>query len=136
MHRFLLFTAVWARWVDHWDESKEMFFKGMAAPMKWLVPGMVRKKFETATVCQGTGRHTRDEIYELGRRDLDALAAELGEKPFSCPLQLLSPPASSRRPLPQPLNTTAAFQMYPPDTPRPTFFPFPSASESSEEPKS
>lgn len=31
---------------------------------------------------QGTGRHNRDEIYELGKADLSALSTRLDDKPY------------------------------------------------------
>jgi glutathione S-transferase len=46
------------------------------------VPGMIRKKVIASTVAQGVGRHTRDEIYALGKADLEAVAALLGERPY------------------------------------------------------
>ncbi|MCA1853638.1 MAG: hypothetical protein LC647_14965, partial [Beggiatoa sp.] len=31
---------------------------------------------------QGTGRHVRDEVYDLGRQDLSALSVQLGAMPY------------------------------------------------------
>jgi glutathione S-transferase len=43
---------------------------------------MIRKRVAKALWAQGTGRHTAGEIAELGIRDIEALAALIGDKPF------------------------------------------------------
>ncbi|KAJ3161126.1 hypothetical protein HDU86_007748 [Geranomyces michiganensis] len=47
-----------------------------------LVTRMVRRGTGKKLVMQGLGKHTRDEIYEIGARDLKAIADYLGDKPF------------------------------------------------------
>jgi glutathione S-transferase len=80
----LYFVLVWSRWADEagWAELRTHIEPLMPAVVRWLVPGIIRKKVVASTVAQGTGRHTRDEIYALGKADLEALAALLGDRPY------------------------------------------------------
>jgi glutathione S-transferase len=43
---------------------------------------MIRRKVLKGLIAQGMGRHSPDEIAELGIRDIDALATLLGDKPY------------------------------------------------------
>ncbi len=54
----------------------------MPAPLRPLVVAVIRRKVRSALKAHGIGRHTPEEIAELARRDIDALAAVLGEKPY------------------------------------------------------
>ena len=80
----LYFVLLWSRWADDagWDELRPRIEAVVPAVVRWFVPGLIRKKVTASTVAQGTGRHTRDEIYALGKADLEAIAAILGDKPY------------------------------------------------------
>lgn len=80
----LYFVVLWSRWGDDegWSELKPTIDAVVPAPLRWLVPGMIRKKVVASSVAQGTGRHTRDEIYALGKADVEALSALLGDRPY------------------------------------------------------
>ena len=43
---------------------------------------IVRRNTRKTLHAQGTGRHTREQIYALGNADLQALSDALGDKPF------------------------------------------------------
>lgn len=77
-------TLVHARWIDdaNFAKSAGQFFDAVPAPIRPLVKALVRRKIAGNLKAQGIGRHSRDEIAELGRRDIDALATLLGDKPF------------------------------------------------------
>jgi glutathione S-transferase len=77
-------TLVHARWIDdaNFAKSAAKFFDAVPALIRPLVKALVRRKIAGNLKAQGVGRHSRDEIAELGRRDIDALATLLGEKPF------------------------------------------------------
>ncbi|KNC98052.1 uncharacterized protein SPPG_06466 [Spizellomyces punctatus DAOM BR117] len=47
-----------------------------------LIARLVKRSTGKRLKLQGLGRHTRDEIYEIGCRDLKAIADFLGNKPF------------------------------------------------------
>ena len=56
---------------------------GVVPPiMRGLVAGSVRKGIRKALVAQGMGRHSRNEIYEIGKADLTAASMWLGDEPF------------------------------------------------------
>jgi glutathione S-transferase len=63
-------------------ETKRVFFGAIPPILRELVAGRVRKGIRKALYAQGTGRHSRDEIYDIGKADLTAVSVWLGEKPF------------------------------------------------------
>jgi glutathione S-transferase len=46
------------------------------------VPDLIRKRMLDSLNAQGTSRHTREEVYAMGRADLAAMAELLGDQPF------------------------------------------------------
>jgi glutathione S-transferase len=80
----LYFVVLWSRWVDDegWKEMRPRIETVVPAPLRWLVPGLIRKKVNASVVAQGVGRHSRDEIYAFGKADLEAIAAILGDGPY------------------------------------------------------
>ena len=79
----LYFAALHFRWVEDsgWAFTSQ-FFDGLPKPARGLVGGLVRRKMRRDLQGQGTGRHTREEIASKACADLDAIAAELGDRPF------------------------------------------------------
>ncbi len=47
-------------------------------PLRPIVPPLVRRRVARTLNGQGTLRHSRDEVYAIGLRDIDALATLLG----------------------------------------------------------
>lgn len=84
MEEHLYWCAIYSRWgvAEHWAITKVAFFAGLPAPLRWFVPNLVRKSQLKALYRQGIGRHSRDEIYALGKADITALADFLADKPF------------------------------------------------------
>jgi glutathione S-transferase len=84
MEESLYFSLVWSRWVDDlgWPHSRKLLESAMPPVVRTLVPPLVRGSIRKANYAQGMGRHSRDEIYELGKGDLTALSRILGDKPF------------------------------------------------------
>jgi glutathione S-transferase len=80
----LYFVLVYGRWMEdeNWKVVKDLFFSGLPFPLKYFVPNIARKSVLQSMVSQGIGRHTRDEIYQMGMEDLDAVSAILGDKSF------------------------------------------------------
>lgn len=80
----LSWVLAYSRWVDeaNWPTVKRALFAGLPFPLSLIVPRRARKSVRAALHAQGTGRHSREEIYDLGARDLAMLAALLGEKDF------------------------------------------------------
>lgn len=80
----LYFVLLWSRWVEDeaWTRVTRGFFDELPAPLRLFVPGLVRKKMIGTIYAQGTGRHSRDEIYARGVADLAAIATAIGDGPF------------------------------------------------------
>lgn len=72
------------RWADdrYWPATRDAFFGGLGASYKWFVPALARGGMVKQVKAAGVGRHTADEITEMGMRDIDAVATVLGDKPF------------------------------------------------------
>lgn len=72
------------RWIDdaNFARSSAQFFGTVPAPLRPLVKSLVRRKIASSMKAHGIGRHSAEEIAELGRRDIDALATLLGDKRF------------------------------------------------------
>lgn len=79
----LYWTVVESRWMDdaNFEKGPKTFFAGVPAPIRPFVLAMVKRKVKKTLYAQGTGRHSKSEIERLGIRDIDALAAFLGDKP-------------------------------------------------------
>lgn len=75
---------VQARWIDdgNFERGPAQFFSGAPALIRPLVKALIRKKVARSLIAQGLGRHSEDELAELGRRDIDALSVLLGDKPY------------------------------------------------------
>jgi glutathione S-transferase len=80
----LYFAMLYSRWVDDagFGVIGPVFFAGIPAPLRPVVGMLVRRSTRNALHAQGTGRHTREQIYAMGRADLQALSDALGDKPF------------------------------------------------------
>ncbi len=80
----LYWVMVDARWMDdgNFARGPAKFFDAVPAPIRPLVKAFVRRGLRRTLRGQGLGRHGAQEIAELGRRDVAALAAILGDKPF------------------------------------------------------
>lgn len=86
--RMLEERTYWAigatRWLEdeHWQTTLDGIFAPVPAPLRPLIGALVRRRIRRAHRAQGMGRHSREERYEMARRDIDAIAAELGDKPY------------------------------------------------------
>lgn len=80
----LYWAVVYARWIEPagWAITRPAFFNTMPAPFKWFVPTLARRGLVKSLHGHGMGRHSREEIYAIGQRDITALADYLGEKKF------------------------------------------------------
>ena len=80
----LYFAMVSERWVidANFARGPAKFFAGAPAAIRPLIKAMVRRKVRRTLDLQGTGRHTRDEINRIAARGIDAIAAQLGARPW------------------------------------------------------
>jgi glutathione S-transferase len=80
----LYFPILYSRWIDDagFAVVAPVFFASMPGPLRGLIGGFVRRGTRKTLHAQGTGRHTSEEIYALGKADVQTLSDALGEKPF------------------------------------------------------
>lgn len=75
---------VYVRWADAegWRVYRP-YFDAMFPPVVGkAVVTMIRRGVVKGLRTQGLGRHTPEEIFELGKADVSAVAGVLGDKPF------------------------------------------------------
>jgi glutathione S-transferase len=80
----LYWILVHARWkLDHNAEIlNNLFFSGIPFPLNKIIAFIIRKSVIKTLYKQGMGRHSDQEIVEIGNRDLKALADFLADKPY------------------------------------------------------
>jgi glutathione S-transferase len=80
----LYWAVVYTRWVEPqgWEMTREAFFGKLPVPLKWIVPPLARRGLIQELRGHGMGRHSREEILAIGRRDITALADFLDDKAF------------------------------------------------------
>jgi glutathione S-transferase len=80
----LYWVGVYSRWFDEpgWSVIRELFFAGVPRPMRPLASLLARRRMARALRAQGTGRHSREEIYALGSEDVRALSRLLGDETY------------------------------------------------------
>jgi glutathione S-transferase len=66
----------------NFEKGPSRFFDKVPAPVRPLLKAFIRRQVRKQLKGQGMGRHHPEEIAELGRRDIEALAAVLGDKPY------------------------------------------------------
>lgn len=84
LEEHLYFAGMYERWMieENWKHVKPLYFSSLPFPLNKVIPNMVRKSVKAQTIAQGMGRHTLDEQFDRTRKDVDAVNAILGDKPF------------------------------------------------------
>lgn len=80
----LYFVLLYSRWMDPvgWKVLKQEFtplFPPIIGPPFLL---FIRWQLRKQAQAQGLGRHTLEEVYEIGHRDIKAISSFMGEKSF------------------------------------------------------
>lgn len=58
-------------------------FQAQLPPViRWIAPRMLASSLRKQLYARGLGRHTEAEVIEMGKADLDAASALLGDKPY------------------------------------------------------
>ncbi len=76
--------VVYSRWIDDrcWPGVRDMLFASIPQPLRSVIAGFFRHRVKRTLYGQGIGRHTSEEIYEMGRQDLQTVSNILGENDF------------------------------------------------------
>jgi glutathione S-transferase len=77
-------VLVYSRWIEaaNWPLFRDTLFAGMPGFLRAVLGPQIRKRVNRMLRAQGLGLHSRDEIYAMGAKDIDAIAVQLGTKPF------------------------------------------------------
>jgi glutathione S-transferase len=80
----LYFAMLYSRWIDDagFAAVGPVFFAAVPSLLRPAIGLLVRRNTRKTLQAQGTGRHTREEVYAMGRADLQALEDALGDKLF------------------------------------------------------
>ncbi|MDV6341589.1 glutathione S-transferase family protein [Nitrosomonas sp. Is35] len=85
LEEHLFWVALYSRWQftdENWQVNKQAIFGALPPIVRDIAASHTRKKIQQQIHGHGTGRHQTEEIFALGKQDIDALAAYLGHKPY------------------------------------------------------
>ena len=66
----------------NWQTNKQAIFNGLPPIARDLAASIYRTKIKSQIKGHGMGRLTHEEMFDLGREDIDSLADFLGDKPY------------------------------------------------------
>lgn len=77
-------SIVYSRWFDKngWAVTKPEFFSDLPFGLRQIVPRIRKHLMKKVLYNNGIGRHSEKDIYDMGKQDLDAFIAILGDKKF------------------------------------------------------
>jgi glutathione S-transferase len=81
----LYFAMLESRWLDRWRFREGLgkhMFGPIPPPLRPLAKALLRRMNAKRLIGHGLGRHSKADIAAFARRDIEALAALLGEKPY------------------------------------------------------
>lgn len=78
------FILVYSRWLDPdgWRAVRPAFFRFLPPGVRQTLPWLIRAKVRRDLVAQGIARHRKDDLYAMGRADLEAVSILLDDGPF------------------------------------------------------
>ncbi|MEM8750619.1 MAG: glutathione S-transferase family protein [Pseudomonadota bacterium] len=82
MENHLYFINAYFRWIDHPKAVHDTYFVEVPKLLRGLIFKAALKQVHKTLHLQGLGRHSRDELIAFGRKDVQALADQLGDKPY------------------------------------------------------
>lgn len=85
LEEHLFWAALYSRWHytdENWQINKQAIFGALPPVIRDIVASRTRQKIRRQIYGHGTGRHQTDEIFALGKQDIDALSATLGSNPY------------------------------------------------------
>jgi glutathione S-transferase len=78
------FVVLHFRWIEDagWEKTRNAFFESMPAALKLIAPPIVRSGMRKKLDHHGVGRHSPEEIADLGKADMQAISDVLEDKTF------------------------------------------------------
>ena len=80
----LYWTMVHDRWINdaNWRTFRDVVLGGLSMPMRRILGPIARRGVKKQLAGHGMGIHSAEEVAAIGARDIAALAAILGPKPW------------------------------------------------------
>lgn len=80
----LYWTMVYDRWMvdENWRSFRDVVLGGLPVPVRRIIGPIARRGVRRQLHGHGLGLHSRDEIYAIGRGDIQAVADFLADKPY------------------------------------------------------
>lgn len=79
----LYWCIVHSRWLgENWPQVKKEFFGNMPLPLRLIVPAIAQRGVKKTLYLHGLGRHSKQEIIDIARKDITALSEYLGNKDY------------------------------------------------------
>lgn len=81
----LYWVMMYVRWGHkdaNWEKNKQAIFESLPTVLRNIIPNIVRKQILKQIHGHGMGRHTEEEIFQLGEKDLKTLCDFLADKPY------------------------------------------------------
>jgi glutathione S-transferase len=80
----LYWAVVYTRWIEPagWELTRASFFANLPAALKAIIPPIARRGIRQELHGHGMGRHSPQDIYAIGKRDITAVADFLDGKPY------------------------------------------------------
>lgn len=76
-------AVVYMRWVGpNWEQTRQELQALLPPVLRHVLPSVIHRQIKGNLHAQGLGRHSEQELVALAHRDMEAVAAYLGEKPF------------------------------------------------------
>ena len=72
------------RWLkdDNFDKGPKIFFMNAPEEVRDNIIKDVRERIQAGQIAHGISRHSDDEVFELGKMDVDAISNAMGENDF------------------------------------------------------
>ncbi|WP_133063854.1 glutathione S-transferase family protein [Arboricoccus pini] len=80
----LYYIIAYSRWVDPegWSATAPAYFTSLPAALRPFGKLFIRNAIRRQLYAQGISRHRPDEVYDMARRDFEAVAAQLNTHTF------------------------------------------------------
>ncbi|SEM97011.1 glutathione S-transferase family protein [Nitrosomonas marina] len=81
----LFWCAFYSRWQytdENWHVNRDAIFGKLPSLIRYFAAWHTRRKIRNRIIAQGIGGHQAEEIFTMGKQDIDALSGFLGNKPY------------------------------------------------------
>ncbi len=77
----LYWVLMYSRWIEehNWQTIRKELFYDIPPPISTIMANKIRRNFRDQLHAQGMGRHSREDIYNKGCKDLEQLSVLLGD---------------------------------------------------------